>query len=118
MAKYRNKKATRNVGGTIYEFDSRKEARRFDQLFAMLRAGVISGLKLQPEFIIADRAFDKAAGRWLPARKYVADFEYVKDGKRVVEDVKSPATRSESTYRLKRHLLLARFGKEIEFREI
>ena len=118
MAKYRNKKATRAVGKEVYEFDSRKEARRFDQLFAMLRAGVISGLKLQPEFIIADRVFDKAAGRWLPARKYVADFEYMKDGKRVVEDVKSPATRSESTYRLKRHLLLLHFGKEIDFKEV
>ena len=102
----------------MYEFDSRKEARRFDQLLAMFRAGVIEKLTLQPEFVIAPRVYDPAVKRWLPARKYIADFRYIKDGKVVVEDVKSEATRLDKTYRLKRHLLLEKFGEEISFREI
>jgi hypothetical protein len=116
--KFGNKKVTRVVGGEVYKFDSMKEARRFDQLLALLRAGVIEKLTLQPEFIISPRVYDKEVKRWLPARKYIADFRYIKDGEVIVEDVKSDATRLDKTYRLKRHLLLEKFGKEISFREI
>ncbi len=118
--KYGNEKARRIVNGKPWTFDSRKEARRFDQLMAMLRAGMIRDLVLQPEFVIAGRVYDKAAGRYLPARKYVADFQYVETGSgmAVVEDVKSAATRKDKTYRLKRHLFLERYGKDIDFREV
>jgi hypothetical protein len=117
-SKFGNKKATRVVGGEVYEFDSKDEAKRFDELLAMLRAGVIEKLTLQPEFIISPRVYDKAVGRWLPARKYIADFRYIKDGKVIVEDVKSEATRLEKLYRLKRHLFLEKYGDEMEFSEI
>ena len=98
--KYGNKKVT--VDG--YIFDSKKEARRYMELKTLVRAGKIEKLSLQPEFVIAGRVYDAAAGRWLPARKYIADFKYYDIGKGawVVEDVKSEATRREKTYRLKR----------------
>ena len=45
-AKYRNT-PTERAG---IRFDSRKEARRYDELMVMLRAGIISELRLQPQF--------------------------------------------------------------------
>jgi len=118
--KYGNRKEERIVNGKPWTFDSRKEARRYDQLMAMLRAGLIRDLVLQPEFVIASRVYDKAAGKYMGARKYVADFQYIEagSGKKVVEDVKSAATRKDKTYRLKRHLFLERYGKDFDFREV
>ena len=37
-------------------FDSQKEARRYDELMVMLRAGIISDLRLQPQFTLQERA--------------------------------------------------------------
>ena len=118
--KYGNRKEERIINGKTWTFDSRKEARRFDQLIAMLRAGLIFDLVLQPEFEIAGRVYDKVAGRYMGARKYVADFQYIEksSGLTVVEDVKSAATRKDKTYRLKRHLFLERYGKDYDFREV
>ena len=45
-AKYHNERAER----AGVRFDSQKEARRYDELMAMLRAGIISDLRLQPQF--------------------------------------------------------------------
>ncbi len=55
-------------------------------------------------------------GTWEKATKYVADFVYtdVATGKTVVEDVKSPATRKNPTYVLKRKLMLDRHGITIK----
>jgi len=117
MAKYRNVRTTVALRGREYRFDSKKEARRFLELAHMARAGIIRDLTLQPEYVIADPVRDPATGRTMPARKYIADFRYTKDGETYVEDVKSPATRKESTYRLKRHLFLLRYPT-IKFREI
>ena len=49
-AKYQNQKAER---GEIH-FDSQKEARRYDELLLMLRAGEIRDLRLQPQFTIQE----------------------------------------------------------------
>lgn len=35
-------------------FDSQKEARRYDELMVMLRAGIISDLRLQPQFTLQE----------------------------------------------------------------
>ena len=115
-AKYGNKKIM--VGG--YAFDSKKEAKRFGELVTLAKAGAIENLILQPEFIIAPRVYDHVAGRWLPARKYIADFKYydLKKEKWVVEDVKSEITKKEATYRLKRHLFLSIFGEDYIFMEV
>lgn len=114
--KYNNTKV--EVAG--YKFDSKKEARRFKELYLLLKAKEIYALSLQPEFEIAKRVFDNSINRWLPARKYIADFKYfdLKSKKWIVEDVKSAITKKDSTYRLKRHLFLERYGEKYEFREI
>jgi hypothetical protein len=90
--KYRNTKTT--VDGI--EFDSRKESERYVILKLMQLAGEISGLECQAPFILY--------GRRGAVATYIADFRYVgQDGKTVVEDVKSSATRTQ-VYRLKKKL--------------
>jgi hypothetical protein len=56
-------------------------------------------------------------GTWERASKYVADFTYMRDGKMVVEDVKSDATRKNRAYIQKRKQMLDKHGitvKEIK----
>ena len=48
--KYGSQKAER---GTI-RFDSQKEARRYDELIIMLRGGIITDLRLQPQFTLQE----------------------------------------------------------------
>lgn len=87
-----------------HHFASKAEARRYGALRLLERAGVISGLTLQPEYKIVHH------GELLTT--YRADFAYVSDGVRIVEDVKSPATKT-PVYRLKKKLVKAFLGVEI-----
>jgi hypothetical protein len=85
-------------------FDSKKEAARWRELEEMERAGEIIDLKRQVPFELI-QAFECSGKKFRPT-KYVADFAYVsaEDGKYVVEDVKSPATRTR-LYLLKKKLM-------------
>lgn len=67
-------------------FDSKKEAHRYIDLSLALKSGSIQDLKLQPEYLLQP-AFDKN-GKHYRAIHYIADFVYVQNGKKVVEDVK------------------------------
>jgi hypothetical protein len=98
-AKYGNQRI--ELGGKT--FDSRKEFGRYQVLAAMERGGVISDLRTQVAFVLAEAV--RIDGRKKPALRYVADFVYQRDGKRIVEDVKSAITRKDPVYRIKRHLL-------------
>lgn len=69
-------------------FDSQKEAERYLELKRMEEEGVISDLKLQPEYNLLPKQVD-ATGRCLErSLSYRADFSYIKDGETIVEDVK------------------------------
>ena len=93
------------------KFDSRKEAERYAVLLDMQRAGKIRGLETQAEIVLLD-AF-KLNGRKYRKTSYLADFHYfTDDGREVWEDVKSPATRADRVYQLKRKLAAWR-GYEI-----
>ena len=83
---------------------------------ALLRAGKIRDLKLQPQFTLQE-SYKTPEGKRVQAIRYVADFSYFDCdlGKDVVEDVKSRATKTR-VYEMKRKLLLERFG--IEIREV
>ncbi len=107
-SKYNAKKTAR---GNIV-FDSRHEAERFDELILMQKAGLISDLKLQHSFTISE-AYTAVDGERIRAVRYVADFTYTRNGVLVVEDAKSPATRT-PTYKLKRKLMLEKFGIKIQ----
>lgn len=122
-SKYHNQKDERAAGsGASIRFDSRKEARRYDELMAMLRAGKIRDLKLQQQFTLQE-AYTTTEGVRVRAIRYQADFTYQKpqfvdrDGERiwglVVEDVKSRATKTRA-YAMKKKLMQERFNIEIQ----
>lgn len=100
MNKYRNIKTT--VDG--YKFDSLKEARRYETLKLMVKAGEITELLLQPKFdlIVND----------VKIGKYIADFRYREgvSGSYIIEDVKGIKT---PLYRLKAKLVKALHGIDI-----
>lgn len=103
-SKYRNVKA--QVDGI--KFDSKREAARYSELKLMQRAGLISELELQKEFVVIP------AQKGERATKYRADFSYIdEDGNHVTEDVKGILT---SEYIIKRKLMLKEHG--IKIREI
>lgn len=96
-------------------FDSRKEAKRFDELDLLQHLGYISDLKRQVEFELVPKQME---GKRCVERavKYIADFTYIQDGELVVEDVKSEITRKNPDYIIKRKLML--YMKGIRVREI
>lgn len=96
------------------KYDSKKEAARAQELMMLQRVGRISGLKFQVPFILLDPF--KHDGKTERAIKYVADAVYFENGRYIVEDTKSPATRVNRVYQMKRKMLLARYP-EITFRE-
>ena len=121
-SKYGSRKQT--VSGMT--FDSRREARRFQELRLLELAGEISDLRLQvkyvliptqraPSFEVYKRGPNK--GRRKPGEvlekecAYIADFVYVKDGETVVEDAKGYRT---DVYIIKRKLMLERYGIQIQ----
>ena len=108
-SKYGSKKTT--VDGIV--FDSAVESRRWLDLQQMERDGLITGLQRQVAFVLAPSVKFAGARARKPAVKYWADFVYTRDGARVVEDCKSPATAALPAFRLKRHLLLALLGIDL-----
>ena len=101
-SKYRNTKVA--VDGAT--FDSRKEAARWVELRALESAGVVAALRRQVRIPIVVSGSKVCS--------YVADFVYIQAGRRVVEDVKSAFTRKLPVYRLKKKLIKAACGIEIQ----
>ena len=96
--KYNNKKTM--VDGIL--FHSQKEASRYGDLKILQKAKKISDLKLQVKYPL------EVNGQKVCT--YIADFEYVERGTKVVEDVKGMKT---ALYSLKKKLLKACTGIEI-----
>ena len=109
MTKYHNKKI--EIDGKI--FDSRKEARRYKELSLLERAGTIQDLQTQVKFILipTQREADIIGKRGGVHKgkviekecAYIADFVYMENGKKVVEDTKGFKTKD---YIIKRKLML------------
>jgi hypothetical protein len=97
--KYGNRKTV--VDGIT--FASAREARRWGELQLMQRAGYITDLERQVRFPMA------VNGKTVCA--YVADFQYQRAGKRVVEDAKGFRT---PEYKLKAKLMAAVHDIQIE----
>lgn len=112
QGKYGNQKEVRQVNGNEIIFDSRKEARRYDELYLLWKAGRIREFKLQPEFTISE-AYTTPEGVKVRPIKYRADFSYEEQvgehWRKVVEDVKSEATKTR-VYEIKKKLLMERLG--------
>ena len=122
-SKYHNSPTERiTTSGAVLHFDSQKEARRYDHLAALEKAGKIRDLRLQVDFTLQE-AYTDTEGRRVRAIRYRADFTYYRPaaywtGKGValwdlvVEDVKSRATRTKE-YLLKRKMLKDKLGIDI-----
>ena len=94
MHKYSAKRT--EVDGVM--FPSKAEAARYCQLMELVRKGEVKDLELHPVF------------RFACGAKYVADFRYVWEGKKVIEDVKGQET---AVFKLKRRLLIHEFGVDV-----
>lgn len=113
-AKYGNKKTV--VDGIT--FDSIKESRVFQDLKILEKQGIIQNLELQKKFAIVPKIKGVKGSR---VRYYIADFVFqeIKNGEitRVIVDVKSPITRKNPVYTLKKQLVQWQFP-HYEFREM
>lgn len=105
-SKYNNKKAVRVMpNGKQRAFDSQKEARRYDELAALMRAGKIRNLRMQQTFTLQE-GYVTAEGETVRAITYKADFVYMLlDGRQVIEDTKGARTEA---YKIKRKMMLER----------
>lgn len=114
-SKYRSTKSTVILpDGTEHTFDSLKEARRYDELLIRQQAGEISNLRLQVKYVLIPAQYEPdiigkrggiKRGKLIEREvSYYADFVYEEDGKTIVEDVKSPITRT-PVYKVKRKLM-------------
>lgn len=117
QSKYKNIKVTRKLlNGDLVTFDSKKEAKRFDELLLLAKQGIIKNLTLQPEFeIIPTVRWNK---KTLCKIKYIADFKYEQNENIVVEDVKASSTFQTDVYKLKKRLFLLQYGEYIIFKEV
>lgn len=123
--KYHNIK-TKTFDGI--EFDSRKEARRWNELKLLERAGEITNLQRQVKYTLIPSQYETIEryskdgkrlkdGTKLIEREcsYIADFVYVdnRTGETVVEDTKGVKTKD---YILKRKLML--WVRKIKIKEV
>lgn len=112
--KYSNKKTTiDNI-----TFDSRKEAKRYQELKLLEKTGRIQSLVLQPRFLLQDKFRYKNKG--YRKIEYVADFSYYHsiNDCLIIEDVKGVKT---DVFRLKEKMLIYSLmmqSKNFEFRII
>jgi hypothetical protein len=93
--RYRNCPVT--IDGEYY--DSKREAIYHNDLKNLQRAGQITALKRQPEFVC------EVDGQKIC--KYIADFSCIENGRLRIIDVKSPITAKDPVFRLKRKLVEA-----------
>lgn len=99
MSKYNSRKMI--VDGIT--FDSKKEARRYEELKKMEQEGLIKGLQLQVPFELVPSFTIEIDGKKKKRRniRYIADFVYYENDNKVVEDVKGRKT---DIYKLKKKL--------------
>ena len=98
-------------------FDSKLEMVRYEMLLLLQKAGKISDLEIQKEFLLLEDA--EYNGKKERGIRYFADFYYFDREDShcfVVEEWKVKATKTKD-YRLKRKLFLQRYPN-IEFREM
>lgn len=96
----------------MYVFDSVRESQRYKELKLLERAGTITDLELQPRFLLQDSF--KKNGRTFKKIEYVADFQYIENGKTIVEDVKGLQT---DVFKLK-HKIFEKVYPDLELKII
>lgn len=121
--KYNNKFNARKIEVNNIQFDSVKEAHRYQELKKLEKEGIISNLELQKEYELIPTQYEYIErygknGKRLKDKKvciekkcsYFADFTYIdSNGNTVVEDVKGYRDTKSSAYAkytIKRKLML------------
>lgn len=107
-AKYGNKKIEYN--GIVY--DSKKEFNRAMELEQLQKLGLISNLQRQKKYVLQPSF--KFMNKTIREIAYIADFVYEENGDVIVEDVKSPITRKNPVYLIKKKMLMYVHGIEIK----
>lgn len=102
MSKYKNIKTVTSDG---IRHDSIKEANRWCELKWLERAGKIQDLQRQVKFLLIPKQDGERAVY------YVADFVYIENGQKVVEDAKGCRT---DVYKLKKKMMLYFHGIKIK----
>lgn len=105
--------AVKAVCANGHKHDSKREARRCDQLHLLQRGGAISDLRVQPKYTFGDAILENGhpAGVTL-------DFAYSENGQRVAEDVKGRSKLSDSRDWPLRKAMFRAFHKDVELREV
>ena len=88
----------RTLDGIV--FSSKKEMVRYAELKLHMKAKIISDLELQPKFPVFLTSKDGLKEALFCT--YTADFQYVKDGETVIEELKSSGTVKDAAYRLRK----------------
>jgi len=89
----------------FYYFASRAEAKRFAELRLQERSGLITKLHTQVSYPVVINSFQ--------VTKYIADFVYLKNGQRIIEDVKGDIKFLTDVFKLKKKLIEAIYNVEI-----
>lgn len=128
MTRWPNKYGSKKTEVDGVTLDSKKEAKRYQELRILEKTGEIKDLKRQVKFLILPEQREVSAeiyksgprkGQLKPGKllersiEYVADFVYTQDGQTIVEDTKGFRTKD---YIIKRKLMLWVHG--IRIREI
>lgn len=126
-SKYHNTPAERSGESDNIRFSSQKEARRYDELMLMLKAGEIRDLRLQQDFTLQE-AYTTPQGERIRAIRYKADFAYekrvirqyqldggcvyerVEEWEKVVEDTKGGKATQTPTYKMKKKMMQDKYG--------
>jgi hypothetical protein len=114
LEKRKNKYGATKVEVDGLVFDSKREAGRWRELVLMQAAGQITDLRRQEAFplfayVIGDGVWRRERTMATCVGQYVSDFSYVRDGRKVIEDSKTKATRT-AVYMLKRKIVAANYG--------
>ncbi len=106
-------------------FDSKKEAKRYEYLKQLEMVDIISHLKLQVEYellpavrindTIKLKTKEKSVIRTIQRPiTYKADFEYIKNGELITEDVKASPKMIPADFKLKEKLFFYKYRRRIK----
>ena len=124
--KRKNKYNAKKVEFDGHVFDSKKEKARYELLKEACDNGLISDLKRQVRYELEPPVVEeyeehlktKVIKKTRTLQRgiyYTCDFQYIKDGELVVEDVKSSPAQAklDKAYQIRKKLLFARHGIKI-----
>lgn len=106
----RSKYGSQRTTAAGHVFDSKKEAGRYQELLFMQKAGEIQKLERQPPYELHTLT---PTGEWVVVSRFTPDFRYERDGVVVVEDVKSVATKTKESYRMRKRHWEAQYGQTL-----